>query len=219
MSATKGDQGQKTISISIELGEDLRHNLISAEYQMDVTGKFDRVPKLVRTENYYDWRRQTKNLLLGDSVYNHVSNGTNPNEWVTYASYMPTSQFPGSPSAREHEETIEWSKSDGTVKSIILHKINSTVMSLIPDDVTITVRQVWQTLLSLYKWNDISLQYSIRNQITSLRMKGAPDAEKYVVAHTAANERLARMRAHPSDSNAIYALLHSLPSSGLWPMI
>ncbi|KAF8545651.1 hypothetical protein OG21DRAFT_1428915, partial [Imleria badia] len=102
-------------------------------------------------------------------------------------------------------------KSDGVVKSIVLRKINSTVMSLIPDDITITARQVWQTLSSLYEQNDISLQYSIRNQIRGLCMKGAPNTEKYVAAHTAANERLARMGAHPSNSDAIYALLRGLP--------
>ena len=50
-------------------------------------------------------------------------------------------------------------------------------------------------------------------------MKGASNAEKYIAAHTAANERLARMGARPADSDAIYALLRGLPSSGLWPMI
>jgi hypothetical protein len=50
-------------------------------------------------------------------------------------------------------------------------------------------------------------------------MKGASDAEKYVAVHIAANEYLARMGAHSSDSNTIYGLLCSLPSSGLWLMI
>ena len=90
-------------------------------------GKFDRVPKLVGTENYYEWRRQTENLLLGDGIYNHVSNGTNPDEWVTYASYMPMPCFLGSQTSLEREQMIEWSKNDGVAKSIILRKINLTV--------------------------------------------------------------------------------------------
>ena len=101
---------------------------------------------------------------------------------------MPTPRFPGSQTSLECEQMIEWSKNDGVVKSIILQKINSTVMSLIPDDISITARQVWQTLSNLYEQNDISLQFSIRNQISTLRMKGASDAEKYIAAHTAANE-------------------------------
>ena len=114
-------------------------------------GKFDRVPELVGTENYYKWHRQTENLLLGDGVYNHISNGTNPDEWVTYGSYMPTPRFPGSQTSLECEQMIEWSKNDGIAKLIILRKINSTVMSLIPDDISITARQVWQTLSNLYE--------------------------------------------------------------------
>ena len=92
-------------------------------------------------------------------------------------------------------------------------------MSLIPDNISITACQVWQTLLNLYERNDISLQFSIRNQISTLCMKGASDAEKYVAAHTVANERLARMGVCPADSDAVYALLRGLLSSSLWPMI
>ncbi|KIK15963.1 hypothetical protein PISMIDRAFT_16115 [Pisolithus microcarpus 441] len=45
-------------------------------------GKFENVPELRGTENYYEWRRQTEQLLLGQGVYNHVSSGTNPFDYV-----------------------------------------------------------------------------------------------------------------------------------------
>lgn len=50
-------------------------------------------------------------------------------------------------------------------------------------------------------------------------MQSTANAEKYVAAHTAANECLARMGVRPPEGDAIYALLRGLPSSGLWPLV
>ena len=51
-------------------------------------GKFENVSKLTGTENYYKWCRQTEHLLLGEGVYNHVSNGTDPSDFVRFAVVM-----------------------------------------------------------------------------------------------------------------------------------
>lgn len=50
-------------------------------------------------------------------------------------------------------------------------------------------------------------------------MHRVANGEKYIAVHTAVNECLAWMGVRPSDSNAIYALLHGLPSSRLWPLV
>lgn len=95
-----------------------------------------------------------------------------------------------------------WFKDDGAAKSIVLRKINSSVLTLI-----------------LYDRSDVSLQFSLRAQISTFQMKGATEAEKYVALHTHANDRLARMGARPSEADTIYALLRGLPRSGIWPVI
>ena len=104
-------------------------------------------------------------------------------------------------------------------KSIILCKVSSITLSIIPNDISITVWEIWTLLANLYDRNDISLQFTIQNQIATLKMHGAADAEKYMAAHTAANECLAQMGVRLSDGNAIYALLRGLLSTGLWPLV
>lgn len=182
-------------------------------------GKFENIPELRGTENYYEWRRQTEQLLLGQGVYNHVSNGTNPFDYVRYALACPCPLIPIAPTPTEQEAVKTWFKDDGLAKSIVLRKINSSVLTLIPDDVSITAREVWNTLAELYDRSDVSLQFSLRAQISTFQMKGASDAEKYVALHTHANDRLARMGARPSEADTIYALLRGLPRTGIWPVI
>ncbi|KIK22307.1 hypothetical protein PISMIDRAFT_83192, partial [Pisolithus microcarpus 441] len=170
-------------------------------------GKFENIPELRGTENYYEW------------LYNHVSNGTNPFDYVRYALACPCPLIPITPTPTEQEALKTWFKDDGLAKSIILRKINSSVLTLIPDNVSITAREVWNTLAELYDRSDVSLQFSLRAQISTFQMKGASDAEKYVVLHTHANDRLARMGARPSEADTIYALLRGLPKTGIWPVI
>lgn len=81
-------------------------------------------------------------LLLGQGVYSHVSNGTNPFDYVKYASNCPCPLIPAAPTATEQEAIKAWFKDDGLVKSIVLRKINSSVLSLIPDDVSITISKL-----------------------------------------------------------------------------
>ena len=97
--------------------------------------------------------------------------------------------------------------------TFMLWKVSSMVLSFIPDDVSITAWEIWELLANLYKRSNISLQFAIRTQITSLKITGAADAEKYITVHTAANEHLASMGARFSDANAIYALLEALLSN------
>ena len=60
-----------------------------------VMGNFENVPELTGTENYYKWRRQTKCLLLGEDVYNHVSDGTDTLDFIKYTSTMPKPTITG----------------------------------------------------------------------------------------------------------------------------
>ncbi|KIK17425.1 hypothetical protein PISMIDRAFT_15110 [Pisolithus microcarpus 441] len=150
-------------------------------------------------ENYYEWRRQTEQLLLGQGVYSHVSNGTNPFDYVKYASNCPCPLIPAAPTVTEQEAIKAWFKDDGLAN--------------------ITAREVWNTLAELYDRSDVSLQFSLCTHISTLQMKGAADAEKYVASHVQANDKLARMGARPSDADAIYVLLRGLPKTGLWPVV
>lgn len=154
-------------------------------------GKFESIPKLAGMENYYEWRCQMEHLLLGEGVYNHVSSSMDPNDFIMFASKMLQPVFPDIITSSEKENIHAWIKDDGLAKSIILYKVSSMVLSLIPNDVSITTHEVWELLAGLYKWSDISLQFTICSQIADLRMKGAADVEKYIAAYMAANKCLA----------------------------
>ena len=99
-------------------------------------GKFENVPELMGMENYYEWHWQTEHLLLGEGVYNHVSNGTDPTNFVRFMVEMPQPIVHSRPSTYEKEEIQTWIKDDGLAKSIILWKVSSTILSIIPDDIT-----------------------------------------------------------------------------------
>ncbi|KIK24713.1 hypothetical protein PISMIDRAFT_98161 [Pisolithus microcarpus 441] len=182
-------------------------------------GKFNNIPELWGTENYYEWCRQTKQLLLGQGVYNHVSNGMNLFNYVKYTSTCPRPLILSAPMIVEQEALKMWFKDDSVAKSIILRKINSSVLTLIPDNISITAQEVWNMLTKLYDRSNVSLQFSLCAQISTFQMKGAADAKKYVVLHTHANDRLACMGAKPLEADMIYALLQGLPRTGIWPVI
>lgn len=113
-------------------------------------GKFENVPELTGTENYDEWQRQMEHLLLGEGVYNHISNGTDPTDFIRFMVEMLKSIIPSRPSGFEKEEIQSWIKDDGLVKSIILRKVSSTILSITPDDISITVQEIWTLLANLY---------------------------------------------------------------------
>ena len=94
--------------------------------------------------------RQTEHLLLGEGVYNHVSNGMDPTDYIKFAVEMPQPLFPDMPMSCEKEEMQKWITDDGLAESIILRKVSFTVLSIIPDDVSITTWEVWAVLANLY---------------------------------------------------------------------
>lgn len=113
-------------------------------------GKFENIPELKGTENYYEWRRQTEQLLLGQGVYNHISNGMNPFDYVKYASTCPCPLIPTAPTVAEQEALRSWFKDDGVAKSIILRKINSSVL-------TRTLRSIRRLFTVLFTRSDLDL--------------------------------------------------------------
>ncbi|KIJ15728.1 hypothetical protein PAXINDRAFT_11321 [Paxillus involutus ATCC 200175] len=81
------------------------HSHAAQSYQIRM-GKFENVPELLGMENFYEWRRQAEHLLLGEGVYNLVSKGIDPNNYVEYASVMPTPLLGGSPTSSEREAIL-----------------------------------------------------------------------------------------------------------------
>lgn len=74
---------------------------------------------------------------------------------------MPEPLFTEEPTHLEKESIQAWIKDGGLAKSIVLHMVSIMVLSLIPDDVSITAREIWELLENLYDHNDISLQFTI----------------------------------------------------------
>ncbi|KAI6015532.1 hypothetical protein BKA83DRAFT_120572 [Pisolithus microcarpus] len=158
-------------------------------------GEFKNIPELQGTENYYEW------------LYICISNGAHPFHYVKYTLTCLCPLILTALTTTEWEAMRMWFKDDGLVKLIVLRKINLSVLMLIPDNITITAREVWNTLTEVYDQANVSLQFSLSKRISTLQMKGATDAEKYVASHVHANDRLAHMGAKLSDADAINALL------------
>ncbi|EGO28342.1 hypothetical protein SERLADRAFT_434247 [Serpula lacrymans var. lacrymans S7.9] len=112
-----------------------------------------------------------------------------------------------------------WIKDNGNAKRIILRKVNTIILNIIPDDVSLLACDAWTILADQFDCIDISVQYTIKNQLNDLRMKNAGDTQCYVSVHISANEHLSYMGAPLNNLEAIYLLLCGLPATGLWTCV
>ncbi|KIK36034.1 hypothetical protein CY34DRAFT_57788, partial [Suillus luteus UH-Slu-Lm8-n1] len=64
-------------------------------------GKYDHIVELTSADIYPSWRRAVELALAGDGLWNHCSNGTDPNDVAELASVMPTVATAGQPTSAE----------------------------------------------------------------------------------------------------------------------
>jgi hypothetical protein len=93
--------------------------------------------------------------------------------------------------------------------SAICHCLTPLVQTNIPTTSDYSVHNTWEHLKETYYKSDVSAQFMLREQVASLRLWDAADAERYLGEFNTVMEQFATMGGSYSDADAI-----SRPSMG-----
>ena len=180
-------------------------------------GKFNHIPELTDASIFQTWKTQIILALGREGVYNHVSEGTDPTDFVEFASELLVPAKPGAPTTVERKLIQEWLKEDVIAKDIICHHLSPAILQLIPQGRSSTARDAWKLLHSHFDHIDLGSQYLVREKILGLQMKDAKDAQRYLGEHDTLCRDLIQMGVTYSNSKAVFNLLKGLPRTGTWP--
>ena len=113
-----------------------------------VMGKFDHIPELTDASVFQMWKTQIILVLGCEGVYNHVSEGTDPADFVEFASELLVPAKPGTPTTAEQKLIQEWLKEDAIAKDIICCHFSPMILQLIPQGWSSTAHDAWKLLHS-----------------------------------------------------------------------
>ena len=179
-------------------------------------GKFNHIPELTDASIFQTWKTQIILALGREGVYNHVSEGTDPTDFVEFASELLVPAKPGAPTTVERKLIQEWLKEDVIAKDIICRHLSPAILQLIPQGRSSTARDAWKLLHSHFDHIDLGSQYLVREKILGLQMKDAKDAQRYLGEHDTLCRDLIQMGVTYSNSKAVFNLLKGLPRTGTW---
>ncbi|KIK45147.1 hypothetical protein CY34DRAFT_22655 [Suillus luteus UH-Slu-Lm8-n1] len=141
-------------------------------------GKYDHITELSGAETYPSWRRAIMLVLASEGLWNHCSEGIDPNNYEEFASVMPSPVAPGAPTSTERTSILEWIKEDAQTKAIISQRLSPVIQNMLGEKVT--ARQQWQTLHKRFARLDITSQFELRDQLFSEKLKDTSDASRYL---------------------------------------
>jgi hypothetical protein len=127
-------------------------------------GKYDHITELSGAETYLSWRRTIMLALASEGLWNHCSEGTNPNDYEEFASVMPSPVSAGAPTTAERAAILEWIKEDAQTKAIIGRRLSPVIQNMLGERAT--ARHQWQTLHRCFAWLDVTSQFKLRCPVT-----------------------------------------------------
>ncbi|KAG2750373.1 hypothetical protein P692DRAFT_20847626 [Suillus brevipes Sb2] len=157
-------------------------------------GKYDHIIELTGAEMY----------PICEGLWNHCSEGVNPNDYEEFASVMPSPAQAGAPTTAEHELIKDWIKEDVQMKAIIGHRLSLIIQNMLREKVT--VQQQWQVLHKRFA----------RLNITSQMSCDANDASWYLSVFKNGRCWFVEMGVTFTDEEAVWMLLHGLPDTPQW---
>lgn len=177
-------------------------------------GKYDHITELTGSDDFLSWRCAVMLALQGEGLWNHCSNGIDPNDFANYACDMPVPAVPATPMSAEKKEMIEWIKEDAQAKGIISRRLSPVVQTLL--DEALTARQQWESLAKHFGRLDVTSQFELREQLFNEKLKDAEDASRYIEVFKNGRRRFAEMGVTVTEDEAIFLLLHGLPKTTDW---
>lgn len=179
-------------------------------------GKYDHITELTGSDDFLSWRRAVTLALQGEGLWNHCSNGIDPNDFANYACNMPVAMAPATPTSAEKKEMIEWIKEDAQAKGIISRRLSPVVQTLLDEALTARQQPEWESLAKHFGRLDVTSQFELREQLFNEKLKDADDASRYIGVFENGCRRFAEMGVTVTKDEAIFLLLHGLPKTTDW---
>lgn len=177
-------------------------------------GKYNHITELTGSDNFLSWHCAITLALQGEVLWNHCSNGIDPNDFANYACDMPVPVVPATLMSAEKKEMIKWIKEDAQAKGIISRRLSPVIQTLL--DEALTARQQWESLAKHFSRLDITSQFELREQLFNEKLKDAEDASRYIGVFENGCRRFAEMGVTVTKDEAIFLLLHGLPKTTDW---
>lgn len=175
---------------------------------------YNHIWELNGAENYPQWQRQMTLALQGECLWPHCSNGSDPTNFINYASTIPQPADPKAITNDELERILDWLAKDAQMKALIDCKVSTVVTNLLSE--LQTARQQWELLAQHYSCNDILSQYELRIRVRSKKLKDAEDATHYVGVFEDTRRRFLQMGVKYTMEESIFDILQGLPDGVEW---
>jgi hypothetical protein len=179
------------------------------------TIKLDHIELLTGASNYESWKRGIGQVLQGEGYWGHVDGDANP-----YSAF-PINPLPAAPTAVSTAEDIEryreWWKDDSRARTIVERRITPVTLSLLPQGVIVTAREVWTTLKALYSRRDVMSQFELRDRLANTKLKDHRDLDRYLGEFKMGRLRFIEMGVTYSEYDMVHSIIRGLPNTGSWP--
>ena len=176
--------------------------------------KLDHIPILEGSNNYLEWSKAMRYTLQGENLWKYIAEGTSRVDVANYGVFPPT--VSDSSSEEEFLAAEAFVAADAKACSAIRRRLLPLIEANIPSVCQNSARLTWTHLRDSYYKSDVNALFALRAHVSSLRMRDASDAVRYLGEFNRARERFAAMGISYPDSEAIFQLLSGLPSTGNW---
>jgi gag-polypeptide of LTR copia-type len=90
------------------------------------------------------------------------------------------------------------------------------VRNHLPQDPLTTSRKLWESLHNLYARTDVASQFQLKARVASFKLKDSSEVDKYLSDFASACQKFKAMDVEYTEAEAVYGLIHGLPSSNSW---
>ena len=178
------------------------------------TIKLDHIELLTGPSNFDIWKRGISQVLQGEGYWGHVEGDANP------FSPFPIEAQPAVPTVISTADEVtayrEWWKADSKARTIVERCITPVTLALLPQGVTVTARDVWETLKTLYSRRDVMSQFELRDRLANAKLKDHRDLDRYIGEFKTGRLRFIEMGIAYSEYDMVHSIIRGLPNTGSW---
>ena len=178
------------------------------------TIKLDHIELLTGPSNFESWKRGISQVLQGEGYWGHVEGDED-----VYSAF-PIDAAPNVPTAASTPDEItayrEWWKVDSKTRTIVERRITPVTLALLPQGVTVTARDVWEALKTLYSRRDVMSQFELRDRLSNAKLKDHRDLDRYIGEFKTGRLCFIDMGIPYSEYDMVHSIIRGLPSTGSW---
>ena len=178
------------------------------------TIKLDHIELLTGASNFDGWKHGISQVLQGEGYWGHVEGDAD-----IYSAF-PIEAEPVAPTVVSTPDEItayhDWWKADSKACTIVERRITPVILSLLPQGVTVTARNVWESLASLYSQRDIMSQFELQDRLANAKLKDHQDLDQYIGEFKTGRLHFIEMGIPYSEYDMVHSIIRGLPTTGSW---